>query len=106
MDVILVVDMQVGLLDGPSKHDLAAVIDRINALTTHIRQSDGRVIWIRHCGGSKDGFKRGAPGWDFLPELIRDRDDRIIEKTLNDPFAGSTLRSYVASRQVRINHLI
>jgi nicotinamidase-related amidase len=50
MDVIVVVDMQVGLLRGPSKLDLAGVVDRINRLTDDVRARSGTVIFVRHCG--------------------------------------------------------
>ena len=91
MYVVIVVDMQVGLLDGAPKHHLPAVVDRINALTAAVRGRSGVVIWIRHCGKPGDGFERGSPGWAFLPELDRRGDDLVVEKTLNDAFAGSTL---------------
>lgn len=91
MDVILVVDMQVGLLNGEPKHELTDVIDRINALTDHVRKTAGHVIWIRHCGSDGDDFERGTSGWEFLPELTRHDGDGIVEKTLNDPFAGTSL---------------
>ncbi len=93
MDVILVVDMQVGLLNGAPKHELTAVIDRINALTNHVRKRNGQVIWIRHCGDAGDHFEPGTAGWEFLPDLARDHVDRIVEKTLNDPFAGTGLHN-------------
>jgi nicotinamidase-related amidase len=92
MDVVVVVDMQVGLLDGQPKHDLAGVIGRINALSDAVRRRSGGVIWIRHCGKPGDGFERGSAGWAFLPELDRRGDDLVVDKTLNDAFAGSTLQ--------------
>ena len=92
MDVIIIVDMQVGMLDGPPKHDLEGVIDRINRLTAMVRQQAGKVIWVRHCGRTGDRFEPHTSGWSFLPELIRPDDDIVIEKTLNDPFAGTPLR--------------
>jgi nicotinamidase-related amidase len=92
MDVVVVVDMQVGLLDGQPKHDLAGVIGRINALSDAVRRRSGVVIWIRHCGKPGDGFEQGSPGWAFLPELDRRGDDLVVDKTLNDAFAGSTLQ--------------
>ena len=93
MDVMIVVDMQVGLLKGPSKHDLPGVIDRINRLTRHVRKRSGKVVWIRHCGAPGDDFAPNAPGWSFLPELHRDADDIVVEKTLNDPFVGTDLQA-------------
>jgi len=92
MDALLVVDMQVGLRNGPPKHDLQGVIDRINRLATAIRDRAGKLIFIRHCGGKGDEFEPGSPGWQFLPELLRDGADIVVGKTLNDPFAGTNLR--------------
>jgi nicotinamidase-related amidase len=92
VDAIVVVDMQVGLLDGASKQDLQGVIQRINLLATMVRKQSGKVIWIRHCGKTGDGFERHTAGWSFLPELLRHHDDVVIEKTLNDPFVGTALR--------------
>jgi nicotinamidase-related amidase len=90
-DVLVVVDMQVGLLDGLPKHDLAGVIQRINALAAMVRRRGGKVVWIRHCGKAGDGFERGSKGWAFLPELMREPGDAVVEKTLNDSFAGTAL---------------
>ena len=39
MDAIIVVDMQVGLLDDAPKHDLPAVLDRIDALAAMVARS-------------------------------------------------------------------
>jgi nicotinamidase-related amidase len=40
-----------------------------------------------------DDFERQTPGWVFLPELLRDPADVVVEKTLNDPFAGTDLQA-------------
>ncbi len=92
MDVMVVVDMQAGLLDGTPKHDLNAVVDRINFLAAAIRSRAGKVVWIRHCGENGDIFEPGTSGWQFLSELQRDEPDHEIEKTLNDPFAGTNMQ--------------
>ena len=72
MDALLIVDMQVGLLSGDPKHDLPGVIDRINRLAAHVRTQSGMVIFIQHCGDAGDDFEPQTPGWELLPELIRD----------------------------------
>jgi nicotinamidase-related amidase len=95
MDAMIVVDMQVGLLTGAPKHDLPGVIDRINRLAAMVRAGSGRVIWIRHCGRDDD-FAHGQPGWAFLPEVDRQPADIVVEKTLNDPFAGTELQATLA----------
>jgi len=92
MDVLLVIDMQCGLLRGAPKHDLDGVVDRINALAAAIRAQRGAVVWIRHCGPAGDAFECGAPGWAFLPALDVQPGDSVVEKRLNDAFAGTALR--------------
>src|SRR5215471_16678922 len=89
---MIVVDMQVGLLHGEPKHDLQGVQDRINLLTAMVRRRSGKVIWVRHCGKPGDRFEPHAAGWAFLPQLVRRDGDIVIEKTLNDAFAGTPLQ--------------
>jgi len=43
MDVLLVIDMQCGLLRGAPKHNLDGVVDRINALAAAIRARCGET---------------------------------------------------------------
>src|SRR5262245_40751803 len=105
VDAMIIVDMQVGMLDDAPKHDLQALIDRINALTGMVRNGAGKVIWIRHRGKAGDGFEPQTPGWEFLPTLVRRDDDIVIEKTLNDPYVGTPLRTVLtdlAPRRVLI----
>jgi nicotinamidase-related amidase len=102
---MIVVDMQVGMLDEAPKHDLQGLIDRINALTGMVRSGAGKIIWIRHCGKAGDGFEPQTPGWEFLPALLRRHDDIVIEKSLNDPYVGTPLRTILtelAPRRVLI----
>lgn len=96
MDALIIVDMQVGLLDGPPKHDLQGVIARINALAEKVRREHGDVIWIRHCGKAGDEFHRNSPKWEFLPDLDRQDTDQVVEKTLNDPYVGTPLAEMLA----------
>ena len=93
MDAMLVVDMQAGLLDGDPKHDLQGVVDRINRLAARVREQSGMVIFIQHCGGKGDDFEPETPGWAFLPELVRDPADVVVQKQMNDPFAGAELQA-------------
>jgi nicotinamidase-related amidase len=93
MDAMLVVDMQVGLLNGEPKLDLRGVIERINRLAAKVRERSGTVIFIQHCGGTGDDFEPQTPGWALLPELLRDPADVVVRKTLNDPFAGTDLQA-------------
>jgi nicotinamidase-related amidase len=93
MDAMLVVDMQVGLLNGGPKHDLHGVIERINRLAAKVREGPGTVIFVQHCGRKGNDFEPQTPGWAFLPQLLRDSNDIVVQKALNDPFAGTDLRA-------------
>lgn len=99
MDALIVVDMQVGLLDGSQKFDLLGVVGRINALGQCMRKRGGRVIFIQHTGPEGDVFAKGAPGWRFLPELRRAPDDIVVTKALNDPFHSTPLTEILGSLQ-------
>jgi nicotinamidase-related amidase len=94
MDAMLVVDMQVGLLNGAPKHDLRGVIERINRLAAKVREQLGTVIFVQHCG-KNDDFEPQTPGWAVLPELLRDPADVVVQKNLNDPFAGTNLQAHL-----------
>jgi nicotinamidase-related amidase len=85
--------MQVGLLSGDPKHDLPDVIDRINRLAASVRAQSGMVVFIQHCGDAGDDFEPQSPGWVLLPELIRDPADIVVQKSMNDPFAGGELQA-------------
>lgn len=39
MDALLIIDMQEGLLQGASKHDLPTVVERINRFAARVRQA-------------------------------------------------------------------
>ena len=80
---MLVVDMQVGLLNGEPKHDLPGVIARINRLAAKVRDRSGTVIFVQHCGGKGDDFEPETAAWAFLPDLTRDPADVVVQKTLN-----------------------
>jgi nicotinamidase-related amidase len=93
MDAMVVVDMQVGLLNGEPKHDLHGVLDRINRVTARMRSRSGKVVWIQHCGCVGDDFEPNKPGWSLLPALDRRQADPVVRKTLNDAFAGTGLQA-------------
>src|ERR1700716_125033 len=93
MDAMLIVDMQVGLLNGEPKHDLHGVIERINRLAARGREESGTVIFVQLSGRKGYDFEPQTPGWGFLPELTRDPSDVVVQKELNDPFAGTALQA-------------
>jgi nicotinamidase-related amidase len=69
VDVLLVVDMQEGLLRGAPKRDLAEVVERINRLARRVRQRGGVVFFVQHAGPAGDDFAPRTPGWQLLSGL-------------------------------------
>ena len=92
MDVLLVVDMQEGLLRGAPKHDLLAVVERINRLALRVRRSGGAVFFV-HAGPAGDDFEPSTPGWHLLSTFDVEPREQIVGKALNDPFFGTSLQS-------------
>lgn len=93
MDALLVVDMQEGLLRGGQKHDLAGVIQRINFVANRVRRTGGTVFFIQHAGPTGDDFEPSTPGWRLLSAITTEHSDRVVSKTLNDAFFGTSLHS-------------
>ena len=93
-DVLLVIDMQIGLFDGGTKFDAAGLVDRINRLSRKTRDASGRVIFVRHT--QEDGpFQAGSPAWQLLPELDVNKQDQVIAKATCDCFAKTELATLV-----------
>lgn len=92
-DALVVVDMQEGLLRGDPKYDLAGVIERINLVANRVRQGGGVVFFVQHAGPAGDDFEPATAGWRLLSSLAVEQSDRIVSKTLNDAFFGTSLQS-------------
>jgi nicotinamidase-related amidase len=97
MDALLVVDMQEGLLRGDPKHDVAGVVGRINSVAKRVRQGGGVVFFVQHAGPVGDDFEPRTDGWRLLSSLAVEASDRVVSKTLNDPFFGTSLQADLAA---------
>lgn len=93
MDVLLIIDMQQAMVQGSPKHDLPGVVERINRLADRVRDRGGRVIFIQHDGAPGDDFAPFSPGWELLREMRPRSEDRVVRKSLNDAFRGTSLES-------------
>jgi nicotinamidase-related amidase len=93
VDVLLIVDMQEGLLRGAPKRDLVGVVERIDSLAARVRDRGGAVFFVQHEGPPGDDFEPVTPGWRLLSSLDAKASDRIVSKTLNDAFFKTSLQS-------------
>ncbi|MEL7978296.1 cysteine hydrolase family protein [Isoptericola sp. F-RaC21] len=82
---LLVIDLQVGVLDGCLDAD--GVVHRTAALVDRARSEGVPVIWVQDHGG----LPEGSPGWQLAPPLARAPGEPLVRKTYRDSFAGTDL---------------
>jgi nicotinamidase-related amidase len=105
MKALLIIDMQTGLFGKNSpRFDALNVIDRINKLSDIISLNNGKVIFIQHNGPQGDVFETNTDGWKILPELVRRKNDIVIQKTVCDSFYRTELDTIL--RGNKINEII
>ena len=84
--VLLVIDVQAGIIDGFSAYLSAEVLQRINTLLDLARASGTTVIYVQHDGGDDHPLKPNTPGWQIHPEIKPHEEDLIIRKRASDSF--------------------
>ena len=90
---LLVIDMQVGLFEGPERpFDAERILDNINTLARNARLAGCPVFLIRHTGPAGSPIAAGSPLWQVLPQLESDPGvDVFIDKTRPSCFARTDL---------------
>lgn len=105
MKALIVIDMQVGMLDGETvPHDLDNVVDKINTVAEVIRGRALPVIFIQHHGATGEVFAVGESGWQVLPSIQQAPSDVFVPKTICDAFYGSNLDALL--KKTEIDHLL
>ncbi|GAA1725861.1 cysteine hydrolase family protein [Isoptericola hypogeus] len=96
--VLLVIDLQVGVLDGCLDAD--GVVHRAAALVERARSEGVPVVWVQDHGD----IPEGSPGWQLAAPLERKPGEPLIRKAFRDAFAGTdlprVLRSLGATRLI------
>lgn len=83
--VLLVIDLQVGVLDGCLDPD--GVVRRTAALVDRARAEGVPVVWVQDHGD----LPEGTPGWQLAAPLVRADDEPLVRKEYRDSFAGTDL---------------
>ncbi len=95
--VLLVIDMQAGVL--PGCFDERGVLSRTDALVRRARSEGVPVVWVHH-----DPVGVGTPDWELAAPLARAVGEAIVRKSYRDAFADTDLRTvldgYGATRLV------
>jgi nicotinamidase-related amidase len=98
-DTLIIIDMQVGSFTPETpRYDAEGLVQRLNALAAHVRQSGGVVIFVQHDGPPGDQHAPDAPGWALLPDLVRCDGDLYVRKTTCDSFHDTALEALLRER--------
>ncbi|PYY82187.1 cysteine hydrolase [Pseudomonas sp. TKO26] len=100
---LLVIDMQVGLFNGPDKpYKRAQVLENINQLIRRARQAGAPIFAVRHTGPAESPIAAGSPFWQLLPNLEVDEElDSVLDKTRPSCFVGTGLVERLQEAQVK-----
>ena len=89
--VLLVVDVQNGVVDGAQERD--AVVANVGRLVEKARRERVPVVWAQH---SDEGLARESDEWRIVPELTPDDAEPLIEKSYGDCFEDTGLEAVLA----------
>jgi nicotinamidase-related amidase len=92
---LLVIDVQNGVVAEAHQRD--AVVANVHSLVDKARQERVPVVWVQH---NDESLERESDGWRIVPELHRDENEPLVEKSYGDAFADTTLESVLADLRV------
>ena len=101
---LLIIDVQVGIIEGFHAYRGREVLDQINNLLSKARASNIPIIYIQHDGEAGHPLEVGTEGWQIHPEITPHEGDLIIRKRASDSFFETTLQRELEARGVK--HLI
>jgi nicotinamidase-related amidase len=101
---LLVIDVQVGIIEGPQTHRSAQILERINSLLAKARASGTPVIYVQHDGPGGHPVEVGSPGWQIHPSIAPAPGEPIVHKHASDSFFETTLERDLQA--YGINHIV
>lgn len=101
---LLIIDVQVGIIEGFHAYQGREVLERINSLRAKARASNVPIIYIQHDGGAGDPLEAGSEGWHIHPAIKPQAEDLIISKRASDSFFETSLQRELEARSIK--HLV
>ena len=101
---LLVIDVQVGIIEGFHAHRATEVLGHINKLLSKARASNTPIIYVQHDGEAGHPLEVGTEGWQIHPDIKPHAEDLIIRKRASDSFFETTLQHELEARGIK--HLI
>lgn len=98
---LLIIDVQVGIIDGFRAYRGREVLEKINKLLSKARASNMPIIYIQHDGEKGHPLEVGTAGWQIHPAIKPHEEDRIIRKRAADSFFETTLQHELEARGIK-----
>src|ERR1044071_1860927 len=89
---LLVIDVQVGIIDGRQAYHGVETLERIANLLVRARESRTPVIYIQHDGSEGHSVEVGSLGWQIHPAVHPAHGELVIHKRASDAFFETTLQ--------------
>ena len=92
--VLLVVDMQKGLVDE-ELYAYDTFIDRTVQLIDAARKNNVEVIYIQHDAGPGSGMSIGDSSFEIADQVCPKKGEKVFVKTINSCFGSRDFREYM-----------
>jgi nicotinamidase-related amidase len=83
---LLVIDVQVGIIDGLRAYKGHEVMTRISGLLTDARAAGVPVLYVQHDGEAGHPLEIGTLGWQIHPAIAPAYGEPVIRKKFSDSF--------------------
>jgi nicotinamidase-related amidase len=97
---LLVIDVQVGIIDGLRAYNGRQVLDRIASLLSKARTGRIPVLYVQHDGESGDLLEAGSLGWQIHPAIAPAYGEPVIRKKASDSFFETNLKQELDARGI------
>ena len=92
---LLVIDVQNGVVGEAYEKD--SIIANVRTLINKARYSGAPVVWIQH---NAKGLEADTEPWQYVPELVRDDNEPLVQKRYGDSFEDTDLEQVLAERGI------
>ncbi|GCE47366.1 isochorismatase [Thermosporothrix hazakensis] len=99
---LLIIDMQVGLLEGAYQSE--QTLNTIRTLLDKAHAKQLPVLYVQHDGPAGDPLEPDTPGWQLHPAIAPAPEEPVIRKQACDAFYETELEAELQKRH--ITHLI
>lgn len=97
---LLIIDVQIGLIDGLPAYRGAEVVQRIASLAATARTAGVPVIYVQHDGQPGHRLEPNTPGWPIHRDIAPQTGDLVLHKRYCDSFFETALQAELQERHI------